>query len=31
MVGRGVVALGLGEGKGVVVVESRVRWSGLLP
>lgn len=31
MVGRNVVALGLGDGKGVIVIESRVRWSGLLP
>lgn len=31
MVGRDVVALGLGDGKGVIVIESRVCWSGLLP
>lgn len=31
MVGRSVVALRLSEGKGVVVVESRVCWSGLFP
>lgn len=31
MVGGDVVALGLGDGKGVIVIECRVCWSGLLP
>lgn len=31
MVGGDVVALGLGDGKGVIVNECRVCWSGLLP